>query len=160
MRFNRIKLAVLSFVALAFAAPIGFCTANATDAHPALEEMKVDDLKALAASKNVEIPSDAKKADIIAALQKAGAGGEETQEQRIARLEAHVQRLTAASTVALPMLQTAAPTGTTALLIQGAGVDAKEVTWRMNAGLSAAHAVEVALQEKTERERAAAGASK
>lgn len=65
-----------------------------------------------------------------------------------------VERLTTASGVALPQAP-AAPTGATALLIQGAGVDAKDVTWRIRAGLTPEQAVMVVQQEKLEREMAA-----
>lgn len=149
---KRIKLAVLSLLALAFSAPIGFCTANA-DAPPALDEMTVEQLKDLAAKNNVTITSDMKKADIVAALQTGSGNGGETDAQRIARLETQVERLTAAAPVALPQI---APqvSSSTALLIAGAGVDEKDVTWRIRAGLSPAQAVEVALQEKNEAKAA------
>lgn len=45
-----------------------------------------------------------------------------------------------------------APLTPTELLIKGAGVDAKDVTWRIQAGLTPEQAVEVALAEKHERE--------
>ena len=42
----------------------------------------------------------------------------------------------------------------TKLLIKGAGVDAKDVVWRIRAGLTPAQAVEVAANEKAEAEAA------
>lgn len=74
---NRIKLAVLSLLALAFARPAGCCTANAESAAPA-------------------------------------------------------------------------DSSPLALLCKGAGVKAEDVTWRIQAGLSLAQAVEVALNNKNE----------
>jgi hypothetical protein len=84
---NRIKLLLLSLIALVFSAPIGFRTAN----------VKPDP-----------------------------------------------------NTGPLPGEEAPAPDSEVGLLIKGAGVDWKDVTWRIRAGLTAKQAVEVALNEKRE----------
>lgn len=75
-------------------------------------------------------------------------------EERLAQQDAELAQLRAASNVALP---TALP-GSLDLLLKGAGVEMKDVGWRIRAGLSHEQAVEVALNEKLERETAAAKA--
>jgi hypothetical protein len=118
------KLAVLSLLALVFARPIGFSTANAASAADKAED---------------------------AALGKPNP--DETIEQTVARLSAEVVALRAASAVpiapAVPIV-----TGSTELLMKGAGVNVGDVAWRIRAGLSPAQAVEVALMEKNEAKRA------
>jgi hypothetical protein len=120
---NRIKLAVLSLIALAFACPIGFRTANAKG-----EQSTADKVEDATLGKPVEDkrPLEEQVADLRAQL-------------------AAVQNAVPGAVVAPPTV-----TGSTQLLIQGAGVDAKDVTWRITAGLTPAQAVEVALQEKNE----------
>lgn len=155
---KRFKLAVLSLFALVFARPIGFSTANA-DERP-LDEMTVPELKDLAASRNVELASDAKKADIIAALSgpplpekiAAAVRGEPVEDNRplgeqIADLKAQLASVRSALPVPPPPPVTP---GSLDLLVKGAGVDVADVGWRIRAGLSQAQAVEVALQEKNE----------
>jgi hypothetical protein len=121
---QRIKLAVLSMLALAFARPIGFSTANAK----AAETPTADQVENAALGKR---------------------NPDATVEERLAALEAENANLRAAMPVPVPVIEPVVG-GTTALLIQGAGVDPADVTWRIRAGLTPAQAVEVALQEKNE----------
>jgi alkylation response protein AidB-like acyl-CoA dehydrogenase len=120
---NRIKLAVLSCFALVFSAPIGFSTANAKAAEQSLAD-KIEDT----------------------ALGKPVADDRPVEEQ-LADLRAQLAAVRNAVPTAAVM-----PTvsSSTALLIAGAGVEQKDVAWRIIAGLSPAQAVEVALQEKNE----------
>jgi hypothetical protein len=116
---KQIKLVVLSFLALAFAAPAGFCTANAKE--PPLAD-KVEDA---VLGKPVEDDRPLK--------------------EQVADLKATVAALRAAVPVP-PVFPVTG--GSTDLLIKGAGVKAEDVNWRIRAGLTAAQAVEVALAEK------------
>ena len=162
---KQIKLVVLSLLALAFARPVGFCTANneAPPTERALEDYTVDELKEIAPHYSVEITASMKKADIVSAIKSAAGYNsrniESKPEDRLSALEQRVEqlaeenaRLRAASPVAIE--PTTGLDNTTTLLIQGAGVKAEDVTWRIRAGLSPAQAVEVALNEKNEREAA------
>jgi hypothetical protein len=134
---NRIKLAVLSLLALAFARPVGFSTANTKAAEK-------------------EQPLADKVEDAV--LGKPIVDDRPPQEQ-IADLRAELAAVRAAVPVPVAAI---APlvTGTTALLIAGAEVDPADVGWRIRAGLSPAQAVEVALQEKNEAAANKKGAKK
>jgi len=87
-----------------------------------------------------------------------------TQGERLAALEEHIAR----QDEELARLRAASPTalaadplpGSLDLLLKGAGVEMKDVGWRIRAGLSHEQAVEVALNEKREREAAEADAKK
>jgi hypothetical protein len=117
---KQIKLVMLSFLALAFAAPAGFRTANANADEPLAN--KVEDA---VLGKPVEDDRPLK--------------------EQVADLKATV----AALRTAVPVLPLPPVVGaSTELLMKGAGVKAEDVNWRIRAGLTAAQAVEVALAEK------------
>ncbi len=160
---NRIKIMVLSLCALVFVRAPGFCTANAGDTRP-LEDRTVDELKELAASRNIEITSSMKKADIIEALGGTQPLADKVEDVVLGKpvvdnrpLDVQVAELKAqlaAVRSSMPVPPVLIPTvnSSTTLLIQGAGVSVDDVAWRIRAGLDPAQAVEVAIQEKNERE--------
>ena len=117
---KRIRIAVMSIIALAFSAPVGFRTAN-TKRGGGKRGRKLEDVETGApAAPAVEVPTPA-------------AEPPDPREQPIDQSSLSDETKT---------------------LIKGAGVDAKDVVWRIRAGLTPYQAVEVAAAEKAEADAA------
>ncbi|MEO7933214.1 MAG: hypothetical protein ABIT76_08665 [Chthoniobacterales bacterium] len=153
------SLALLSLASLVFGRPASHCTANAaTEPDPAALQKQIDaqakELEALRKAPKVTPEVQTlldKQAKEIEALRKATAVDPKIQEQ-LDEQAALIASLRAEKAAPKPEIE---ETSAIALMIKGAGVKAEDVNWRIRAGLDPAQAVEVALAEKLEADKAA-----